>query len=86
MDYEVTIEDPTVFTQPVTLSRRRSDGSASMKGAFVEAVLVNQLNGDFPGPVLAAVAVPVYSADRQRIVIPRGTRVVGSASATLGRD
>ena len=56
------------------------------EGSFVEAVLVNQLNGDFPGPVLAAVAVPVYSADRQRIVIPRGARVVGSASATLGRD
>ena len=56
------------------------------EGAFVEAVLVNQLNGDFPGPVLAAVAVPFYSADRQRIVIPRGARVVGSASATLGRD
>ena len=56
------------------------------EGSFVEAVLVNQLNGDFPGPVLAAVAVPFYSADRQRIVIPRGTRVVGSASATLGRD
>ena len=56
------------------------------EGSFVEAVLVNQLNGDFPGPVLAAVAVPFYSADRQRIVIPRGARVVGSASATLGRD
>ena len=51
------------------------------EGTFVEAVLVNQLNGDFPGPVLAAVAVPFYSADRQRIVIPRGARVVGSASA-----
>ena len=56
------------------------------EGSFVEAVLVNQLNGDFPGPVLAAVAVPFYSADRQRIVIPRGARVVGSAWATLGRD
>ncbi len=56
------------------------------EGSFLEAVLVNQLNGDFPGPVLAAVAVPFYSADRQRIVIPRGARVVGSASATLGRD
>ena len=56
------------------------------EGSFIEAVLVNQLNGDFPGPVLAAVAVPVYSTDRQRIVIPRGARVVGSASATLGRD
>ena len=56
------------------------------EGTFVEAVLVNQLNGDFPGPVLAAVAVPHYSADRQRIVIPRGSRVVGSASAVGGRD
>ena len=56
------------------------------EGTFLEAVLVNQLNGDFPGPVLAAVAVPYYSADRQRIVIPRGSRVVGSAAAVGGRD
>ena len=56
------------------------------EGAFVEGVLVNQLNGDFPGPVLAAVAVPFYSADRQRIVIPRGARVIGSASHVIGQD
>ena len=56
------------------------------EGAFVEGVLVNQLNGDFPGPVLASVAVPFYSADRQRIVIPRGARVIGSASAVAGQD
>ena len=56
------------------------------EGSFLEAILVNQLNGDFPGPVLASVAVPFYSADRQRIVIPRGARVVGSASAVAGQD
>ena len=56
------------------------------EGSFLEGVLVNQLNGDFPGPVLASVAVPVYSADRQRIVIPRGARVIGSASAVVGQD
>ena len=56
------------------------------EGAFLEGVLVNQLNGDFPGPVLAAVAVPFYSADRQRVVIPRGARVIGSASAVAGQD
>ena len=56
------------------------------EGSFVEAVLVNQLNGDFPGPVLASVAVPFYSSDRQRIVIPRGARVIGSASAVAGQD
>ena len=56
------------------------------EGSFLEAVLVNQLNGDFPGPVLASVAVPFYSADRQRMVIPRGARVIGSASAVAGQD
>ena len=56
------------------------------EGSFIEGVLVNQLNGDFPGPVLAAVSVPFYSADRQRIVIPRGARVIGSASAVAGQD
>ena len=56
------------------------------EGSFLEAVLVNQLDGDFPGPVLASVAVPFYSADRQRIVIPRGARVIGSASAVAGQD
>ena len=56
------------------------------EGSFIEGVLVTQLNGDFPSPVLASVSVPYYSADRQRIVIPRGARVVGSASATVGQD
>ena len=56
------------------------------EGSFLEAVLVTQLSGDFPGPVLATVSVPFYSADRQRILVPRGSRVVGtSASVALRR-
>ena len=51
------------------------------EGSFLEAVLVTQLSGDFPGPVLAQVAVPFYSADRQRILVPRGARVIGTAAA-----
>ena len=56
------------------------------EGSFLEAVLLTQLTGDFPGPVLATVSVPFYSADRQRILIPRGVRVVGTARATQDRD
>ena len=56
------------------------------EGEFLEAVLVTQLSGDFPGPVLAQVAVPFYSADRQRVLVPRGARVIGTASAVLGQD
>ena len=56
------------------------------EGSFLEAVLVTQLSGDFPGPVLAVVSVPFYSADRQRIVVPRGARVVGTAQAVANQD
>ncbi len=56
------------------------------EGSFLEAVLVTQLSGDFPGPVLATVSVPFYSANRQRILIPRGTRAVGTAAAVGDRD
>ena len=56
------------------------------EGSFLEGVLLTQLTGDFPGPVLAMVSVPFYSADRQRILIPRGTRVVGTARAVQDPD
>ena len=56
------------------------------EGSFLEAVLLTQLSGEFPGPVLAMVSVPLYSTDRQRVLIPRGARVVGTASAVQNRD
>ena len=56
------------------------------EGSFLEAVLLTQLSGEFPGPVLAMVSVPLYSADRQRVLIPRGTRAVGTARAVQARD
>ena len=56
------------------------------EGSFLEGVLLTQLTGDFPGPVLVMVSVPFYSADRQRILIPRGARVVGTARAVQDPD
>ena len=56
------------------------------EGTFLEAVLVTQLSGEFPGPVLAMVSAPLYSADRQRVLIPRGARVVGTARAVETQD
>ena len=56
------------------------------EGSFLEAALATQLSGDFPGPVLAVVSVPFYSADRQRILVPRGARVIGTAQAVANQD
>ena len=56
------------------------------EGSVVEAVLVTQLSGDFPSPVLATAAVPFYSTDRQRVLIPRGSRFIGTAQPVSGQD
>ena len=47
---------------------------------------MTQLTGDFPGPVLAVVSLPFYSADRQRVLVPRGARVIGTAQAVAQQD
>ena len=56
------------------------------EGSVLSAVLVTQLDGDFAGPVLAHVAIPFYSADRQRILVPRGSRLLGTAQAVRHQD
>ena len=48
------------------------------EGSVFSAVLVTQLSGDFAGPVQAHVSIPFYSADRQRILVPRGARFLGT--------
>ena len=42
--------------------------------------------GSFLEAVLATVSVPFYSADRQRILIPRGSRVVGTSQSVTNQD
>ena len=71
---------------PIRHGLRAAGWERIYEGSFLEAVLVTQLSGDFPGPVLAQVAVPFYSADRQRVLVPRGARVIGTASAVQGQD
>ena len=56
------------------------------EGSFLEGALITQLSGDFPGPALAQVSVPFYSSDRQRILVPRGTRAIGTAQGVTNRD
>ena len=52
----------------------------------MSAVLVTQLSGDFAGPVEAHVSIPFYSADRQRILIPRGARLLGTVQPVRDQD
>lgn len=49
------------------------------EGDVIETVLTNRLNGEFTGPVNVMVETNIYSHDRQHILIPQGTRVLGTA-------
>ena len=49
------------------------------EGLTMDTVLMNRLDGDAVGPVKVLVSSPVYSHDRQHVLIPDGTIVLGEA-------
>lgn len=47
------------------------------EGTFLETALVNRLDGDFSGPVICMLTNDVYSQDRQHLLIPAGSKLLG---------
>ena len=47
------------------------------EGSVLETVLINRLDGQFSGPVECLLANDVYSHDRQHLLIPAGTKILG---------
>ncbi len=47
------------------------------EGSILEAVLINRLEGQFAGPVECLLTTDVYSQDRQHLLIPAGTKLLG---------
>ena len=95
--------DPTntsaAQTSPETPAQRRPEVNIDAatgqpyvlyEGTTLDTVLMNRLDGDAPGPVKVLVSNPVYSHDRQHVLIPEGTIVLGEAkkigSAGLGQQ
>ena len=47
------------------------------EGTILESVLINRLDGQFVGPVECLLTNDVYSHDRQHLLIPAGTKILG---------
>lgn len=47
------------------------------EGTVLETVLINRLEGQFSGPIECLLATDVHSHDRQHLLIPSGTKVLG---------
>ena len=50
------------------------------EGTVIDALLINRLEGSFAGPVSCLVSDNIYSHDRQHLLIPAGSKVLGEAS------
>jgi type IV secretory pathway VirB10-like protein len=72
--------------QPSTKQRREVNIDSAVgqpyviyEGLTMDTILMNRLDGDAVGPVKVLVSSPVYSHDRQHVLIPDGTIVLGEA-------
>jgi type IV secretion system protein VirB10 len=47
------------------------------EGTILETVLINRLDGGFSGPVECLLSTDVYSNDRQHLLLPAGSKLIG---------
>ena len=79
-----TKEVPSV-TKPAAVQKESSLPTAAGKtyilfeGTVLETALINSLDGQFSGPVECLLTNPVYSHDRQHLLLPAGTKALGEA-------
>lgn len=57
---------------------RRDLDSVILQGKVIDAVLETAINTDLPGKLRGILSRDVYSEDGKRIVIPKGSRLIGS--------
>ena len=67
---------------PAAAPGRSGDAAAGksyvlFEGTILETVLINRLDGGFAGPVECLLSTDVYSNDRQHLLIPAGSKLLG---------
>jgi len=72
--------------KPVNVNVNGASGQPYVvfEGSIIETTLLTRLDGDFSGPVKVMVVNPVYSHDRQHVLIPEGTNVLGEVRQVQG--
>ena len=72
-------ESSSKQTSPSPSALNAAEGKTYVifEGTILETVLINRLDGQFIGPVECLVTNDIYSHDRQHLLIPSGTKVLG---------
>jgi type IV secretory pathway VirB10-like protein len=74
-------DTPEGYKRPLEANVDSATGQPYLvyEGSVLDTVLMNRLDGDAVGPVKVLVSNPLYSHDRQHVIIPEGTVVLGEA-------
>ena len=72
-------EEPKNPAAVSAVSPNRAAGKPYLlfEGTILETVLINRLDGSFAGPVECLLSSDVYSNDRQHLLIPAGSKLLG---------
>jgi type IV secretion system protein TrbI len=75
---------PNKRAPEINLNAAHGQPYAVFEGTTVDTVLVDRLDGEFAGDVKVMVTNPVYSEDRQHVLIPEGTFILGTVQKVSG--
>jgi type IV secretion system protein VirB10 len=70
--------------QEVNVNSAHGQPFVVFEGTTIDTVLVNRLDGEFAGPLKVMVTNPIYSQDRQHLLIPEGTFILGDVQKVAG--
>ncbi|MGB2590667.1 MAG: TrbI/VirB10 family protein [Candidatus Acidiferrum sp.] len=72
-------EEPKKPSVKPSVSGNPAEGKTYIlfEGTLLESVLINRLDGGFAGPVECLLSTDVYSNDRQHLLIPAGSKLLG---------
>ena len=54
-----------------------------LQGKFIDAVAETAMNSDLPGQVRALVSYDIYAESGRRVMLPRGTRLIGDYNTAI---
>jgi type IV secretory pathway VirB10-like protein len=69
---------------PANLNEASGKDYTIIEGTFLETVLVTRLDGDFSGAVICMLTNDIYSQDRQHLLIPSGSKLLGETKHVDG--
>jgi len=71
---------------PTSVATRTPDRSfLVLQGKFIDAVAETAINSDLPGQVRALVSYDVYAESGRRVMLPRGTRLIGEYNTAIAK-